>query len=230
MSARKKAVPEDVLSGLIFRASPRMDARAIAQRMLLRHGSLGPVLESQTADLMRQEGLNRNAAQLLNLVPQLTRYLARAELAEHASPIDTLQSAECYLRAQYIGVHHEQLYLLSLDGKGRLLSSALVQQGTLDATPFYLREILEAAMRAGAEAIVLSHNHPGGSRFASKADADATLRTLSAVKQMGIILVDHIIIADGDAISMHELGPMPRRMFLDQDAKSGLLRGWLGNS
>ena len=167
MAASGRVAARD-LALLIHQAAPRLDSEAIAGRLLSRHGSLGPILESQPQDLMRSEPLSLGCAQLVTMVPQLSRYLRIAEVSRMKS-IRRMSDAGRYLCAQYIGIHYERVYLLCLARDGRLIANVLVQQGTVDEAPFYLRNLIEAATRANAEAVVLSHNHPSGSSEPSAA-------------------------------------------------------------
>ncbi len=227
MAKPNKPNPEAILTTLLRRGSRGVDAPALAKEMLKRHGSLAPILESQVQDLVDAEGLNRSGAQLISLIPHLARYV-RVQQAMPKGALTTLKQAGELLCALFMGFHYERVCLLCLDGNGKLLQAAQIHEGTVDETPFYLRNILETAARAGAEAVVLSHNHPGGTMHPSQPDVRTTLRAVKALSAVGVLVLDHVIVADGRAVSMHKDGPIERDVFLAQDPGSALLKGWLG--
>ncbi len=227
--AKTRNCPEKshkVLRDLIAAAAPNCDADKLAGQLLLYHGSLAPMMESHAEDLLKIAEVPPAAARLITFIPGLTRYLA-CEKARRTAVIQNVDMAGEYLKPFYIGHHYEQFYLLCLSAEGRVLECNMLQQGTLDEAPFYLRHVLEAASRAGAHAVVFSHNHPGGTRRPSRADIDSTLFALTALCAMRIVLLDHIIVADSTAISMREYDPSLEEAFLAQSKTDPLLRKWL---
>ncbi len=219
---------EALLARLIEYAAPRVGARALAARMLDRHGSLAPVLESLPQDVARVYGLGDAASRLLHVVPELARYVSR-EAAKDFDDVSTFQLAGAYLKGLYIGMHNECFYLMSLDKEGKLLGSSLVQQGIVDEAPFYLRRVLDTAIRSGAYAVVLSHNHPSGTPYPSLGDVNCTMRSIEALAPMDIIVLDHVLIADGTPFSIRSSGAMPDVLFTRQRKADPLLRNWYGS-
>ena len=131
------------------------------------------VLDANAFEL-RREGLSESEAQLLSLIPDLTRYSRRHEYKPHPK-LATLSSAAEFAQTLYIGVSIEQFYVLCLDSAGKLIECRFLQQGTVDETPFYISHLLQAAVTSGAQAIVLCHNHPAGTLRPSNADIQSTL-------------------------------------------------------
>ena len=146
------------------------------RRLEARFLSPSGIVEANVHEL-RKEGLAESNAQLLALIPSLTRYCLRMNYGEHPK-LTTLPAAAQYLKSLYIGIPIEQFYLLCLDSSGRLIECLLLQKGTIDETPFYLGHLLQALVTAGADAIVLCHNHPGGTPRPSQADVRCTLDAL----------------------------------------------------
>jgi DNA repair protein RadC len=103
---------------------------------------------------------------------------------------------------------HEQMWVLSLDGRNRLRGSRCVARGGSHALAVGAREILGAAVRDGASGFVLVHNHPSGSPEPSGADLEMTRQVSLAADVVGIPLLDHVVVtASGAYVSMleHEL-------------------------
>lgn len=208
MQLRKKESPNEIMDSL-----------------KMRFVSPSGIIESSVHTLMR-EGLTEPEAQLLRLIPDLTRHSMRAKFGEHPK-IDRLSIAGEYLKTLYIGVPIEQFNVLYLDSGGRLIQCKMLQKGNVDETPFYLEHLLQDVIFSGASAIVLSHNHPGGTLRPSQADIRCTLNTILALLPLNVILLDHIIIADDQAVSLRDNAFISVPLWIDQDPGSALLRNWL---
>ena len=87
---------------------------------------------------------------------------------------------------------------------------------------------MDEALKAKAHAVILAHNHPGGTSEPSHGDVSATRLAIRALSKMGIWVLDHAIIADGRALSMRAAGAIEESEFLNQSPEDKLLRGWLG--
>jgi len=201
------------------------DGEKQAAALLSQYGSLAPILESNAEDLAAISGISASAAQLMSMVPQLTRYLER-QRAGSQPVINSFHAAGEYLLPLYIGRYYEHCYELCLDENGRLIECCLVQQGTVDETPFYLRLLLERAIRARAHAVVLSHNHPNGTKHASKPDEDITVAAFFAFQHIGVLVLDHVIICDKSAVSMRRDKEDMNFMITEQAPDHPLIRDW----
>lgn len=204
-----------VLELLLFYAVPRKDTNPIAHELLQRFGSLRGVLEARPEDLREVSCLGDGAATLLTLVPQLLqRYLRDSQDLGQI----LLTTAQCgqYLVPRFFLTKEEQVYLLSLDAKCKVLDVRLIQTGSVNTVGVSVRKVVEAALRAGASSVVLAHNHTSGLALPSEADKTTTRRLWEALDAVGIVLADHIIVAGEDFVSMSEDGffddfPQPGR-------------------
>jgi DNA repair protein RadC len=93
-----------------------------------------------------------------------------------------------------------------LDTKHRVLKTAVLSVGTLDASLVHPREVFREAAGGGAAAIVLFHNHPSGDPTPSAEDLTLTARLVEAGRVMGIDVVDHLVLADARYCSFKEMG------------------------
>ena len=93
-----------------------------------------------------------------------------------------------------------------MDAKGKVLSCRMLSQGQADMTVLSLRQVVENALLSGASGVFLGHNHPSGVALPSPADMEATTQVRDALKRLDIRLIDHIIVADGDYVSMASSG------------------------
>lgn len=100
----------------------------------------------------------------------------------------------------------ETFIALLLDGKHRLVREEMVSQGSLTASIVHPREVFRAAIREGAAALVVAHNHPSGDPTPSREDVDITARLVEAGQLVGIPLLDHVVLGDAAFVSLRERG------------------------
>ena len=194
----------EVLELLLYYAIPRRDTNETAHRLLERFGSLEGVLRAPAAELQQVEGVGESAALLLRLVPDVMR---RAHSHPPAEKIfNSVDASGSFFLELLEGQRREVLYEACLDAKGKLLTCRQISAGSVDATMLSIREVVETALHADASGVVLAHNHPSGIALPSVADQQLTLQAKQALETMGIRLVDHIIVADGDFVSMAASG------------------------
>ena len=96
--------------------------------------------------------------------------------------------------------------MLLLNTRHEVLDAVEVTRGGLASSPVHPREVFKPAVREGAGAVILVHNHPSGDPAPSRADLAITARLCRAAAVMGIPVLDHIIIGDGRWVSLRERG------------------------
>ena len=199
----------EALELLLYYAIPRKDTNGIAHELMNRYGTLEAVLSAPVEDLMRVEGIGEQAAVLLKLVPKVVQ---KARLSANKDTIlNSTERAGSFLLERFRGEKNEVIYQLCLDKKGKLLSCRRLNEGGADSSELNLRRLVENALLASASAVILSHNHPSGIALPSTEDYATTERVQEALRMVGVTLVDHIIVADDDFVSM---------------ADSGILKSW----
>ena len=195
----------EALELLLYYASPRRDTNPIAHALMERYGSLSAVLTAPVEDLQRVAGIGESAAVLLKLAPQLYRK-ARLSDAEQETVLSSVERVGAYLLERFAGEKNEVVYQLCLDRKGRLLACKKLGEGGIASADLDVRRLVENAILTGASAVILSHNHPSGVALPSRDDYAATDRAKTALNVVGVALTDHIIVADGDFVSMADSG------------------------
>ena len=193
-----------LLELLLFYAVPRQDTNETAHRLLKHFGSLQNVLHASPEELTAVEGVGENAALLLRLTGDVS---LRARCS--ALPQKILNSPDrtgAYFMELLTGQKRELLYQVCLDGKGKLLTCRCIAKGTVSASAVHVRQVVENALLSNASVVVLAHNHPSGVALPSENDRAVTLWVRDALKAMDIQLLDHIIVADGDYVSMNQSG------------------------
>ena len=195
----------EILELLLYYASPRRDTNPIAHALMERYGSLPAVLAAPMEDLKRTEGIGESAAVLLHLVPQVCRRARLAQVGED-QVLNSSERAGAYLLECFDGESREVIYQLCLDRKGKLLACKRLGEGSVASADLDVRRLVENAILTGASAVILAHNHPSGVALPSDGDYTATMRVRAALNAIGIELADHIIVADGDFVSMADSG------------------------
>lgn len=118
----------------------------------------------------------------------------------------TPDAVKTYLQLLLAGEQHERFAVLFLDVQNRLLAFETMSVGTLSQTSVYPREIVRSALAHGAAAVILSHNHPSGSVQPSRADQALTQTLKTTLALIDVRVLDHVIVAPGEALSMAEKG------------------------
>ena len=195
----------EILELLLYYAIPRRDTNPIAHALMERYGSLPAVLAAPMEDLKRTEGIGESAAVLLHLVPQVCRRARLAQVGED-QVLNSSERAGANLLECFDGESREVIYQLCLDRKGKLLACKRLGEGSVASADLDVRRLVENAILTGAGAVILAHNHPSGVALPSDGDYTATMRVRAALNAIGIELADHIIVADGDFVSMADSG------------------------
>lgn len=184
----------ELLELALFYAIPRRDTNETAHRLLDQFGSLDRVLSAPEQELEKVEGVGQGAAVLLRLMGSIGDRARRPGREEKI--VASVDQAGAYFLRLLDGQRTEQLYQLCVDAKGKVLSCRMLSQGQADMTVLSLRQVVENALLSGASGVALP----------SPADMEATTQVRDALKRLDIRLIDHIIVADGDYVSMASSG------------------------
>jgi DNA repair protein RadC len=162
---------------------------------------MGPTL------LARQPGLGPVRAQRLVAAFELGE--RRLRRAVPRTRFESLAAVVAWANPRLLPLDHEEMWLLSLDGRNALTSCRRVGQGGLHGCALTAKDILRPALRDGASSIVLVHNHPSGDPTPSTEDIRMTRAITSACVAVGLPLLDHVIVAHEGASSLLALGVVP---------------------
>lgn len=190
---------------LLFYGIVRQDTNPIAHNLIEHFGSLSRVLEASPAELKKVKGISEHTAILLNLIPQLGRYY-QVDGTQRMEILPTLDACGAYLVPRFFGRTRETVFLLCLDAKCKVLCCKEVGEGSVNAASISQRKVVETALAANATTVVLAHNHPSGIALPSDEDVQTTRRIAAALQAVEIQLADHIVVAEGDYVSMVQSG------------------------
>lgn len=196
--------PHNVLELLLFYAIPRKDTNELAHVLMDTFGGLKGVLDAPYEELLRVSGIGPNAAALLKLVPSLSRIYYSSD--ERSVMLDTSEKSGEYFLPYFIGQTEEVVRLACLDAGGKVISNQILHRGSVNAAEVNIRKIVNIALRNNAMGVILAHNHPGGLPLPSEEDVATTKSIREALIPMGVLLMDHIIVAGQDYVSMARSG------------------------
>jgi DNA repair protein RadC len=194
-----------VLELLLFYCIPRKDTNPIAHALLDRFGSIQQVLEAPVEELKKVEGVGEYAATFLHLLTAVGRYYL-VKRNEQVSVLTTIEDCANYLLPYFYGRRNETVFLLCLDAKCKVLRCREVGEGSVNSAGISIRKIVETALGVNATSVVLAHNHPSGVAVPSADDIQTTKRIAAALAAVEIHLVDHIVVADDDYVSLAQSG------------------------
>ena len=194
-----------VLELLLFYCIPQKDTNPLAHALLDRFGSLSQVLEAPVEELRKVPGVGDHTATFLHLITEAGRfYLVNRSSQEKILP--TLESCAEFMLPFFFGRKVETVFLLCLDAKCKVLCCREIGEGSINAAGISVRRVVETALNAGATTVVLAHNHPSGLALPSTEDIQTTRRVAMALSAVEIQLADHIVVADGDYVSLVQSG------------------------
>ncbi|MFC4622689.1 DNA repair protein RadC [Comamonas nitrativorans] len=221
-----KDLPSDTLprEKLLARGAGALaDAELLA--ILLRTGLAGRSVLHMAQDILDSQGglaglLNASAGSLTGIkglgMAKQAEILAVMELARRATAqqlrqqplFDSPQAVKHYLQLHLAHLRHEVFAVLFLDSQHRLIALEELFRGTLTQTSVYPREVALRALHHHAAAVVLAHNHPSGSVTPSAADIQLTQTLTGALALIDVRVLDHLIVAQGQALSLAEQGQL----------------------
>ncbi|WP_432620409.1 JAB domain-containing protein [Butyricicoccus sp.] len=190
----------EVLELLLFYAIPRGDVNPLAHRLIDSFGSLANVLEAETEDLCRVEGMGTKTAAFLRMLPPMFRRYQTSKL--QGSVFNTTEKVAEYLLRYYIGRPREQLSAVLLDNQCRLIRICDIAEGSTTSVHINIRKLIQCVLQYNAAHVILAHNHPRGRCSPSRADIVQTSTIREMLKNIDVRLVDHIIIAEDQWISL----------------------------
>jgi DNA repair protein RadC len=200
------ALPDyELLELILFRALPRRDTKPLAKAVLARFGTFAEALAAPEERLAEVTGLGEAGITEIKLVRAAALRLMRGEVLERPV-LGSWSQVLDYCRASMGFEAKEQFRILFLDKRNQIIADEVQQEGTVDHTPVYVREVVKRALELSATAVVLVHNHPSGNPTPSRADIEMTRQIVSAAKNLGIVVHDQIIVGKQGHASFRGLG------------------------
>ncbi|GFO65729.1 DNA repair protein RadC [Geomonas paludis] len=211
MQRGPSALSEAELLALILGSGDAASGRSaldLGRELILQFKSLRGLADASLPEIQRVKGIGPAKATCILAALDLSRRIREKE----RRPIESFErftsAAQVFehLNHEYRDRHTEQFVALLLDGKNRIISRALISEGSLNQSIVHPREVFNAAVRQSAAAMILLHNHPSGDPTPSPEDLAVTRLLCEAGQIMGIRVLDHIVIGENEYYSFADHG------------------------
>ncbi len=200
-----------ILELLLSNAGIRGDIPSMISSLYDSFGSFKGILEARPVQLMQVPHVTQKAATLIAMVAPLAKVWERCNM-QNPDRIMNRHDAEKYCKSLLMGERTEKFYVISLNAKLDVLGTKRISEGSLSEVSAYPRLVAEAALNHNAYSVIFCHNHPGGTCSPSSEDIQSTIQLQRMLNTMGILVLDHIIIAGANTYSMSVHGDIDFRM------------------
>jgi DNA repair protein RadC len=205
--AAKPEILELMLSYAIKGKDVKPQAKDIYSKSRSNFRKVFDVIENQKID-----GVGEETKTFFQVVRKFINYHSEETFIKQKFSASSQADIIAYFKNVCSDMAREAVYCVYLDAKNKISGNSIICEGTITQSLLYPREIISETMKRGALSIVILHNHPSGDPSPSENDRKITRKLLFAVKEMDIILLDHIIIGtEGKGyFSFYEEGLMER--------------------
>ncbi len=194
-----------------------VEAEAAARELMAGLGSLGEIAAATSASLRQRPGMGQDRSERLLAAFELGLRVAQP-VARRGLVVRRPEDLLPLLRAEFRGLDKERFLALYLDSRHRVLAVEIVSIGSLNASLVHPREVFKPAVVLSSAAIIVAHNHPSGNAQPSGDDLELTARLDRCGELLGVTLLDHLVVGDGEIVSIREYGWPASRA---QEARGG---------
>lgn len=192
---------QEILTTVLSYAKGSHDASGLSSRLFDAFGSLKAILEARPEQLMRVDGMTVSRASIISLVVPLTRVWQRCAMPR-PDRIGNSRDAEAYCLSLLSGERVEHFFVVALNAQCKVLGKRRISTGSLSEVSAYPRLVMETALNYNAHSVLLCHNHPGGTCAPSPEDISSTIQLQRLLSGVGILVLDHIIVANDQTYSL----------------------------
>lgn len=177
-------------------------------RDLVKHfGSLRQLLSASIEEVCQFNGLGQSKFAQLQAAKELGQRSLHEQLYEKPL-LNNHRQTEQYLLAKLRDLPYEVFYCLFLDNQNHLIASEELARGSHNSSRVYPREIIKRCLHHNASAVIFAHNHPSGHCKPSQADIQLTNALKDALLHIDVVVHDHLIVGESQALSMQQQGLM----------------------
>ena len=151
------------------------------------------------------KGLGIKKAITIKAALELGRRAMETQTQKENKIISSSTDAIRIFEKEMMHLTKEELHMLYLDTKHRVIRHESVSSGGLSSIGIYPKDLLRGAIKVNCSGFILAHNHPSGDPTPSQSDIDSTRRIAKAADLLGLDLIDHVVIGKGKSVSLREL-------------------------
>lgn len=197
----------EVVELLLTLAIPQGDVKPQAKALIARFKDLRGILDAPREEIESIHGLGGVTATAIRIIREIAD-LYLQQTAEQRPPLAEPEAIRRFWRAKLGPLNREVFQVAFLDSGLRLLRDGIetLEEGTVDRATVYPRGVVEAALRRGASAVILAHNHPNGDVRPSDQDKTLTRAIVLAASAVQLRVIDHLIISVDEVFSFAQDG------------------------
>lgn len=197
----------EVVELLLTLAIPRSDVKQPAKALIARFGNLRGILDAPMEELRAVTGIGSVTPVALQIIKAAATLYLQQSGEGRDSLADPTRLSE-FWRMRIGALQNEVFEVAYLDSGYRLLRDGVetLEEGTIDRAAVYPRRVIEAALKRGAAAVVLAHNHPNANLTPSDHDKVVTRAIVLAAETVHLKVVDHLIVSAQDTFSFRKAG------------------------
>lgn len=197
--------PHEVLELVLQAAIPRQDTKKIAYELIDTFGNINNVFNASVDELAKCKGIGEGSAVWLHLIMDTVRYCEKQKIKKTKTLRSSSEFGE-YAVPLLSHLPEETFYAVVLDSSCNIVCCENMGSGSSAEVLVSLRQLATLAIKNNAPAVVLAHNHPSGILEASVADIMFTQKAKEVLAALHIMLIDHIIVSNGEYISLGSKG------------------------
>ena len=198
-----------VLEYLLTFVLPQKDTNVIAHDLISKFGGFSKVFEADLNELKKVKGVGEVVAHFLYNFRDFYFYYQKNKPSAKGS-IKGLGEAKQYMMPYFVGKQVEELYVVAIDSKNRVIDTKLICEGVVNEANVNMRLITQFLISNNATNFVLAHNHPDGKCLPSVADDNTTRAVVAITEINGIRMLDHIIFGEDETYSYHHSGKLDK--------------------
>ena len=195
----------ELLAILLRTGVPGENAVQVGQRLLQAFGGLAGIHRADYEEVCSQHGIGPAKAAQIKAAVELGRRLM-VEAPEERPAIHSPEDAAALVQYEMSALEQEELRVLLLDTRNRVLGVVPVYRGSLNSSQVRVGELFKAAIRRNAAAVIVVHNHPSGDPSPSPEDIALTRAIVQAGRLLDVEVLDHLVIGQGRYVSLKERG------------------------
>ena len=191
----------EILEMILYCAQPRKNTNDLGHKLLQEFGSVANVVEADYEKLKSIKGVGEHTAFVFKLIQAV---INKYEKDKHniSKVILTPENIKIYIRNLFYGLTNEVAYAILLDANCEVKKVQKISTCTVNSAEIHTREIVKLAVNEKYPYLMLAHNHPNGNPLPSQSDIDMTKIVDKALSFIEVRLVDHVIVAGDEVISM----------------------------
>lgn len=194
----------EIMEFMLFHVIPRGNTNEIGHALINTFGSVGEVFRASYDELLSVPGIGPACADYIIYLREM--YLALDRYSTEGASLSTPEERCAYFLRKLDLEQDEQFMVVCLDDSHRVKHQFIAAKGSIGSIRFDNRDLIKGVINSHCRLIVLAHNHPKGRTIPSYEDIDTTRYLANLLKPFSIHLLDHIIVAQGKAISMLDSG------------------------